>query len=258
MATVKALILRAPGTNCDDETAFAFEKAGASAEKIHVTALLERPARLAEANVLALPGGFSYGDDLGAGKVLSLQIRESLLPAIREFVRKGGLVIGICNGFQILVKCGLLPGGVDAPSDPTATLGWNDSHKFESRWVLLAPGNSPSPFLEGLGHVEMPVAHGEGKFIPKDEALLESIRKGRQIAFRYASRGGGTPAYPENPNGSADDIAGITDPSGRILGLMPHPERNVLPWHHPRWTKEGLQAEGAGLAIFKNAVRHFA
>lgn len=254
--SVRALVLRAPGTNCDDETAFAFERAGAEAEKVHVSALLAAPKRLLEFQILAIPGGFSYGDDLGAGKVLALQIREALLPWIRDFVRAGNLVIGICNGFQVLVKCGLLPFGVDAQAEPAATLGWNDSRKLESRWVRLSPGDSPSPFLSGLPPIELPVAHGEGRFIPRDAAVLDAIRRNRQVAFRYASRAGGRPAYPENPNGSADDIAGITDPTGRILGMMPHPERHVLPWQHPRWTREGAKEEGEGLAIFRNAVRH--
>ena len=262
MPSARVLILRAPGTNCDVETSFAFQKAGASVNAIHVRALCQSPALFQEHSILALPGGFSYGDDLGSGTVLGNELVQTLSEPLHRFVERGGLVIGICNGFQILVKTGLLPGSSYAPKNdaelPGATLTFNDSLRFEDRWVSLRIEQSHSPFLEGEAGriVEMPVAHGEGKFVARDEATLKKIESGKQIAFRYATRDGSQPEYPDNPNGAQHHIAGITDESGRVLGLMPHPERHVLPWQHPRWTREGLKKEGDGLFLFKNAVKH--
>jgi phosphoribosylformylglycinamidine synthase subunit PurQ / glutaminase len=258
----RVLILRAPGTNCDVETAFAFEKAGASVNALHVRALCEAPAQLQEYGVLALPGGFSYGDDLGSGTVLANEMTQTLADPLKQFVEKGGLVLGICNGFQILVRTGLLPGRSYAPKSasetPAATLTFNNSQKFEDRWVHLRIEKSASPFLQGEAGrvVSFPVAHGEGKFVTRDAATLERLRTGNQIAFRYTSAAGTKPAYPENPNGADDDIAGITDETGQVLGLMPHPERHVLPWQHPRWTREGLKKDADGLFLFTNAVKH--
>jgi len=262
MPAPRVLILRAPGTNCDAETAFAFEKAGAITNLVHIRALCESPALLQEHAVLALPGGFSYGDDLGSGTVLGNELIQTLAEPLHRFVERGGLAIGICNGFQILVKTGLLPGNSYAPKKtneaPGATLTFNDSQRFEDRWVWLRIEAGPSPFLDGeAGRViTMPVAHGEGKFVARDESALQRIEDGKQVAFRYVSAAGSKPNYPENPNGAHHDIAGITDETGRVLGLMPHPERHVLPWQHPRWTREGLKNEGDGLFLFKNAVKH--
>jgi len=259
----KVLILRAPGTNCDVETGFAFEKAGATVHAIHVRALCEKPALLQEHGVLALPGGFSYGDDLGSGTVLGNELVQVLADPLKRFVERGGLVLGICNGFQILVKTGLLPGSSYLPKEPgqpqSATLTFNDSQHFEDRWVSLRIEASPSPFLEGqAGRVIMlPVAHGEGKFVARDKAALARLEEGKQVAFRYVPSSGANEKakYPENPNGAQNDIAGITDEKGHVLGLMPHPERHVLPWQHPRWTREGLRDEADGLFLFRNAVK---
>jgi phosphoribosylformylglycinamidine synthase len=262
MASARVLILRAPGTNCDEETAFAFEKAGASVQALHVRALCETPAKLGEYGVLALPGGFSYGDDLGSGTVLANELTRTLAEPLKRFVEKGGLILGICNGFQILIKTGMLPGHSFAPQTdgeaPAATLTFNDSQRFEDRWVSLRIEDSASPFLQGEAGrvVAFPVAHGEGKFVTRDAATLARLQSGRQIAFRYVSATGDKPAYPENPNGADDDIAGITDETGQVLGLMPHPERHVLPWQHPRWTREGLKKNPDGLFLFNNAVKH--
>lgn len=262
MPAPRVLILRAPGTNCDAETAFAFEKAGATTNLVHVRALCDNPALLQEHAVLALPGGFSYGDDLGSGTVLGNELIQTLSEPLHRFVERGGLAIGICNGFQILVKTGLLPGNSYAPKKPNeapgATLTFNDSQRFEDRWVWLKIEAGPSPFLDGQAGrlVTLPVAHGEGKFVARDESALQRIEEGKQVAFRYVNAAGGKPVFPENPNGAQHDIAGITDESGRVLGLMPHPERHVLPWQHPRWTREGLKEEGDGLFLFKNAVKH--
>ncbi|HYG74291.1 MAG TPA: phosphoribosylformylglycinamidine synthase I [Planctomycetota bacterium] len=262
MPSPRVLILRAAGTNCDAETAFAFEKAGAQTNLVHVRALCQSPRLLQEHAILALPGGFSYGDDLGSGTVLANELVQSLSEPLRRFIDRGGLVLGICNGFQILVKTGLLPGPSYAPKKkdevPGATLTFNDSQRFEDRWVYLRVEHSQSPFLEGeTGKiVTFPVAHGEGKFMARDTKTLAKIEEGKQVAFRYVTANGSIAAYPENPNGAQNAIAGITDETGRVLGLMPHPERHVLPWQHPRWTREGLKTDGEGLFLFKNAVKH--
>jgi phosphoribosylformylglycinamidine synthase len=262
MAVPRVLILRCPGTNCEVETGFAFEKAGATVNLVHIRALSENPAQLQEHSILAFPGGFSYGDDLGSGTVLANEITQTLAEPFKRFVERGGLVIGICNGFQILVKTGLLPGPSYAPTAPAeapgATLTFNDSHKFEDRWVWLRVEKSRSPFLEDSADklITLPVAHGEGKFVTRDSTALLRIEEQKQVAFRYVTSEGAKPEYPANPNGAQNDIAGITDESGRVLGLMPHPERHVLPWQHPRWSREGLQNEPHGLFLFKNAVKN--
>ncbi|MGD0092327.1 MAG: phosphoribosylformylglycinamidine synthase I [Planctomycetota bacterium] len=261
MATPRVTILRAPGTNCDAETAFAFESAGAQASECYVRALCEKPALLDECAILALPGGFSYGDDLGSGTVLANELIQTLSEPLQRFVERGGLVLGICNGFQVLVRAGLLPGLSYAPRNgstpPAATLTFNDSQHFEDRWVFLRVEKNESPFLSGAAGrlVTFPVAHGEGQFVARHRSVLQRIETSKQVAFRYAGADGGTAVYPENPNGSQHDIAGITDESGRVLGLMPHPERHALPWQHPRWTREGLKSEGDGMFVFRNAVK---
>jgi phosphoribosylformylglycinamidine synthase I len=261
MASARVLILRAPGTNCDQETSFAFQQAGAQTASLHVKSLCQSPAKLQEFSILALPGGFSYGDDLGSGVVLANELTQTLFEPFKRFVERGGLVLGICNGFQVLVRTGFLPGPTYAPKTAEqamgATLTFNDSQRFEDRWVQLRVEPSQSPFLEGeAGRVlTYPVAHGEGKFVTRDNDVLQRIEEGKQVAFRYVSPSGSRPAYPENPNGAQNDIAGITDETGRVMGLMPHPERHVMPWQHPRWSREGLQKEADGAFLFRNAVK---
>ena len=266
MPKPKVCVLRVAGTNCDVETKYAFEKAGACAERIHVNRLAKERRLLARFQILAVPGGFSYGDDVGAGKVQAVELMHRLGDEVRAFVDADKLVIGICNGFQVLVKTGLLPGGASTPRvlggggasrKQTVTLASNDSNRFEDRWVRLRVDTSRSVFISPGQVLTLPVAHGEGKFIPQDDATLEELRDAGQIVFRYVGANGGKPVYPENPNGSVDDVAGICDPTGRILGLMPHPERHVEPWHHPRWTREGLKEQGDGFQVFQNAVRYF-
>ena len=253
MATPRALVLRAPGTNCDEETAAAWTLAGAAAETRHVGRVLESPESLDDFQTLTLPGGFSYGDDLGAGRILATRL-TGLGDALRRFRDRGGLILGVCNGFQVLVKAGLLPGG---PTPGAATLTHNDSGHFESRWVRLAarPGNCPFLALSDPTEMELPVAHGEGKFLTADPSSLPALESAGQIVLRYIDESGGpTEVYPANPNGSAGAVAGLCDPTGRIFGLMPHPERHVDALHHPRWTRRGLDREGDGLRIFRNAV----
>ena len=258
---VKALVLRTAGTNCDEETQFAWEQAGAEAERIHINSLIENPKRLADYQILTIPGGFSYGDDIAAGKIFANQIVHHLADVVQEFLAADHLVLGICNGFQVLVKCGLLPGsdGARVTLAQKATLTSNDRGLFEDRWVHLRVDTDRCVFL-GQGEViDMPIAHAEGKFVPADAMPIEALEKGNQIAVRYVDPDGNAGAgYPCNPNGSVGDVAGLCDATGRIFGLMPHPERNVLPWHHPHWTRRGAGEEGDGLRVFKRGVAYFA
>jgi phosphoribosylformylglycinamidine synthase subunit PurQ / glutaminase len=257
MATPKVLILRAPGANCDAETQFAFEKAGAVADRVHVNRLREKPGLLRDYQVFVVPGGFTYGDDVAAGKVLALQLSQFLGEALRRFRDAEKLVLGICNGFQAILKAGLL-----MPPDEDgalATLTDNRSGRFEDRWVHLKAEPGRCPFLTGYETFTLPVAHGEGNFLCRREWILKGLAQAGQVVLRYVDANGRPgPGYPGNPNGSADDVAGLCDATGRVLGLMPHPERHVLPVQHPRWTRNGLAEEGDGLRLFRNAVEYFA
>jgi phosphoribosylformylglycinamidine synthase len=257
---VRALVLRTAGTNCDAETQFAWQQAGAGADRIHINRIIERPRDLLRYQILTIPGGFSYGDDIASGKIFANQLVHHLADVLHEFLVADRLVLGICNGFQVLVKCGLLPGSTDGrPSLAlAATLTNNDSGKFEDRWVHLATDTDRCAFLKKGEVLDLPVAHGEGKFIPGAGLPLKALEAAGQVALRYVGPDGRTGAgYPWNPNGSVGDIAGICDPTGRILGLMPHPERHILPIHHPQWTRRPKVREGDGLAIFRRGVKHF-
>jgi phosphoribosylformylglycinamidine synthase I len=263
MAQPRVLILRAPGTNCDVETAHAFTVAGGVAEEWHVNRIVEQPARLADYQVLCLPGGFSYGDDLGAGRILGNQMQHHLAGALESFREAGKLILGICNGFQILLKTNLLAAADE--KGPTATLAFNDCGHFESRWVRLRAEAGKCVFLSGVESVEFPVAHAEGKFTVRDAAVFSRMESNSQLVLRYCNpdgttRTGGVAAqvpYPANPNGAMGDVAGICDITGRVFGLMPHPERFIDPTQHPRWTRAAPREAGDGLRIFQNAVRYF-
>ena len=249
MARVNTLILRAPGTNRDEETAFAFRQSGAATELVHVNALVAGERRFANYQILAFPGGFSYGDDLGAGRVQANELILKLCNEISPYIERGGLVIGACNGFQVLVKAGILPGPVNAGQ--TATLTNNDSGRFECRWVYLAANKkSRCIFTRGIDLIYVPVAHGEGKFAAPPD-VLDSV----DVALYYADASGNPcEGYPACPSGSLRAIAGISDASGRVFGLMPHPEDHIQYQHHPRWTRRGEELAGNGLKIFQNAV----
>jgi phosphoribosylformylglycinamidine synthase len=253
------LILRTAGVNCDGETAFAFELAGADTESVHINRLLEDASILDRFQILAFPGGFSYGDDIAAGRILANQIGHHLKSAIQQFVDAGKPVIGICNGFQVLVKTDFLPGPLAGKTGQTATLTNNDGGRFIDRWVYLQPKKSRCIWTAGLGPIELPIAHGEGKFIPVNEAVRAALWENQQVALVYA-KADGSPAggiAPENPNGSTDDIAGVCDGTGLVFGLMPHPERHVDATQHFAWTsRKPLASEGQGLKIFRNAVEH--
>ena len=255
---VRVLVLYGYGINCDFETRHGFELAGALAERVHFNELIAGEKSLQDYQILALPGGFSFGDDIGAGKVLAVKFKYHLKESLQNFIGKGNLVIGICNGFQVLVKLGLLPGIGGNYDSQLTTLSFNDSGRFEDRWVYLKAPDSCSPFTKGLERLYLPVRHGEGKFLVKDRAVLKSLHKNRQVVLRYVDeKGRDLPGYPWNPNGSVDDIAGICDETGRVFGLMPHPEGYLYRTNHPAWTREELPREGLGLHIFKNAVNYF-
>jgi phosphoribosylformylglycinamidine synthase len=255
MPQPRVLILRAPGTNCDGETAYAFSLARARVDSLHVNRLLERPQLLGDYQILCLPGGFSYGDDIAAGRILGTQLQHRLAERCQQFKAAEKLILGICNGFQILMKTGVLlaPVAGEAP----ATLTWNQSGRFEDRWVHLAAGNSTSVFFAGIAEMYLPVAHAEGRFVARDARALAELERGGQIVLRYTAPGGGEVGYPANPNGAQANIAGICDPTGRVCGLMPHPERHIDATHHPQWTRLPRTAAGDGLRVFQNAVEYF-
>jgi phosphoribosylformylglycinamidine synthase len=257
----RTLVLRAAGSNCDGETAYAFELAGATSELVHINRLLAEPNLLDQYQILAIPGGFSYGDDISAGKILANQIMHHLGDAVRGFIESGRPVIGICNGFQVLVKTDLLPGSISGRTGQTATLAHNDCGRFVDRWVRLGSAKSRCIWTDHLqpSLIELPVAHGEGKFIPKDEGVRRALWENGQTALVYAREDGSAARgqFPDNPNGSVDDIAGVCDASGLVFGLMPHPERYIDPLQHPAWTSQRpARKAGHGLQMFSNAVRH--
>jgi phosphoribosylformylglycinamidine synthase len=255
MAKPRVLILRAPGANCDGETQFALEQAGAVAERLHINRLRERPALLHRFQLLVIPGGFTYGDDIGAGKILANQLSHFLGDSLRRFRDADKLILGICNGFQALLKAGLL---ISPDEDgPLATLTLNACGKFEDRWIYVQATPGKCPFLTGYERMHFPVAHAEGNFVCRQSWILQGLQQAGQIVLRYADCAGRPGDYPVNPNGSQGDVAGVCDASGHVLGLMPHPERHVLPTQHPRWTRQGLAAEGDGLRLFRNAVLFF-
>lgn len=276
MAVPRVCVLRAPGTNCDVETAAAFELAGGTAERVHLFRLLEDPARLQQFQVLCVPGGFSYGDDLGAGVIFSRQLRGQLNDALREFLQADKLVLGICNGFQTILKAGLImrrgiDDGLAKPLEDQLTLTWNRNGRYTDRWVRLKVTSTRSVFLTGMDEFDVPMAHAEGRIAVKSPQVLDALRDAGQLVLSYwspraaelvaagaeATRLGVLPE-PENPNGSLANIAGLSDVTGRVLGLMPHPERFLFATQHPQWTRLKLRGEGQGMQVFRNAVNYFA
>jgi phosphoribosylformylglycinamidine synthase len=260
-----ALILTGYGINCDEETKFAFEKAGARAELVHINDLIDKHKKLEDYQILAFPGGFSYGDDTGAGNALANRIRNHLWEEVKEFVEKENLAIGICNGFQVMTNLGLLPAIDRQYGNRQVALVNNNSARYYDRWVDLKL-EGKSPWTEGINEISLPIAHGEGKFYA-DDKTLEQINLKKLIVARYVK--GEICNYQNleaNPNGSLDDIAGITDETGRVMGMMPHPERAIDFTHLPNWTflkekykREGkeIPEEGDGMKIFRNGVNYF-
>ena len=266
----RVLVLTGYGINCDYETEHAFNmpRVGGRAERVHVNDFVASDLAAAPSNgsnakslndydILALPGGFSYGDDIAAGKALANKLMRRLREQVDKFVADGKLVIGICNGFQVLVKMGLLPALDKRYGEQQVTLTYNDSNKYEDRWVYLkANPKSRCIFTKGIDRIiYLPVRHGEGKLIAKDAELLKRLHRRGQVALQYVDKDGNPGGYPHNPNGSRDDIAGLCDPTGRIFGLMPHPEAYLFRTNHPRWTREKVPSEGMGVTIFRNAIQ---
>jgi len=260
------MVITGNGTNCEMEMAHACRLAGSDeVDIVHISDLLSGEKRLDDYHFLNLPGGFVDGDDLGSAKananrLLHVRIRgteERLYDSLLRFIADGKLILGVCNGFQLMVKLGLLPGFDGDYATQTVTLTFNDSGKFEDRWVYLKPNTfSPCVFTQGLEGIYLPIRHGEGKLVPRDEKILQRLHAQKQVALQYsdASYGSVEMAYPRNPNGSVDGIAGICNETGRLFGLMPHPEAYLHATNHPRWTREKLPEEGQGLQIFRNAV----
>ncbi|NOX97034.1 MAG: phosphoribosylformylglycinamidine synthase I [Nitrospirae bacterium] len=277
MKKINVLVLIGYGINCDYETGDGFSLAeraserafhlgGAGTKRVHINDLIKGKESLDDYQILVFPGGFSYGDDIASGKVLANKIRINLGEKIQKFIGEGKLIMGICNGFQVMVKAGLLPGFDGDYRMQRTTLTFNDSGRFEDRWIYLRNDNDKCIFTQGIEKIYLPVAHGEGKFFA-EESVLDKLQDNEQLVFRYADEEG-RPAggrFPYNPNGSLRDIAGICDSTGRVFGMMPHPERYLYFTNHPRWTreKERLKRQGVpvpeygeGLQIFKNALAY--
>jgi len=261
MATPKALVLRTAGTNCDMETQFSLEQAGFSADRVHVNRIIENPAILEDYQFMLFPGGFSYGDDIASGKILASQMIHQLAGPLNKFYAAGKLMLGICNGFQVLIKSGLLPWGLaDAKTaHHDATLTWNDCGQFLCRWVHMRADSDKCVFLKKGEVISLPMAHGEGKFVTANAAILDRIKSQDQVVLRYVNGDGsdavGSGVKAANPNGSTDNIAGICDPTGRVMGLMPHPERFIFPTQHPQWTRMEIK-RADGRMFFDNAFEY--
>lgn len=263
---INALVLCGYGLNCDIETAHALELAGANARRVHINSVIDGSVNLADFQLMAFVGGFSWGDDHGAGVIQAVRMKKNAGDKILKFVADGNLVMGICNGFQTIVNLGLLPGFDGNYQDRSVALTFNDCGNFRDDWVHLQINEeTPCAFTRGLSHMELPIRHGEGKFVAADSVLSRLIRE-NQVVCRYA-RADGSPAdgrFPDNPNGSMYDIAGICDPTGRIFGLMPHPEAFNHPANHPDWpqikertgrgeaTAPGFSV--TGIRMFKSAL----
>ncbi|MBK00430.1 MAG: phosphoribosylformylglycinamidine synthase [Euryarchaeota archaeon] len=263
--SVKVAILTGFGINCDRETAAVFEMAGAKSERIHVNKLVNGEIDLQDYHIMAVPGGFSFGDHLGSGRLMGNRLRFGLREQVRKFVNDKKPIIGICNGFQVLVKMGLLPGDDDISFEQTASLTLNDSGHYEDRWVTLEfEKDSHCIWTKGLTRMRVPVRHGEGKFVTNNKKLLDKWNENGQLVVRYVDPNQQYPSksdellpYPISPNSSWRNIAGVCDPTGLVFGLMPHPEANHSTWLGATWTRENLfHGQGEGMVIFHNAVNY--
>jgi phosphoribosylformylglycinamidine synthase len=265
---IKAIVIAGNGTNCEIETAYACRLGGFDqVDIVHISELIYGEKKLNDYHFLNLAGGFLDGDDLGSAKANANRIKhavikdtgERLFDHFLQFIGKGGLILGVCNGFQLMVKLGLLPGFDQEYTRQHATLTFNDSGRFEDRWVYLKINKeSPCIFTRGMDTIYLPVRHGEGKFVVKDESVLTRLHSQSQVVISYTRDDYGEVScdYPFNPNGSLDGIAGICDASGRMFGMMPHPEGYLHYTNHPRWTREDLPDEGMGVTIFRNAAEY--
>ncbi len=256
MSDPKVLVLRAPGINCERETLHAFQLCGAAPEYVHVKKLLQEPQLLDRFSILMVPGGFAYGDDIAAGRVLANELRLQLGQQLLQFIDRGGLALGICNGFQVLARIGLLPRLGDGALRQQITLTHNLSNHYECRWVTLKTQASRCCFLQEGLTLRFPAAHAEGYLMTQDEEQARLLRDEGYQTFVYVDADGqASSQYPSNPNGSPGGVAGLTDTSGRVLGLMPHPDRAYLPHHMPNWQRDGLLAKGDGMHIFESMVQ---
>jgi phosphoribosylformylglycinamidine synthase I len=248
----RVCILKTDGTNCDQETSYAFAKAGGAVTIVSLNQLKAGRVHLSSFEILAIPGGFSYGDDIASGKIFAFELYSFLKDQLQEFVSNGNLIIGICNGFQVLIQLGLLP--CNTIGTKQATLTDNDSGKFECRWVHMIVEKGPCVFTKDLegSEIMLQMAHGEGKFVA-NQILLDNLEQDQLVVLRYSDRAKATQQYPHNPNGSLNAIAGICDITGRIFGLMPHPERYVEHYHYPNWRRQ-LDIKPHGFSFFKNAI----
>ncbi len=261
MAEVRVLVLRSAGINCDEETMHCWSLAGAKPVLMHINAAANKPSVIDDFTIVTIPGGFAYGDDIAAGVILAQRVLHDLEVPLRRLVDRGGGILGICNGFQVLVKMGLLPGG-DAGRDEV-TVTFNDSAKFEARWVRLEVTTDRCPYLPSRDAasepvcLEMPVEHAEGKVVTASDAVTTRLTESGHVAMRYVDANGRSDTYPANPNGSVAGIAGLCDSTGRILGLMPHPDRHFDHTHHPLWTTRNPTGPPDGLTLFQNAVAYW-
>lgn len=251
----RVMIITGYGVNCEAESEYAWRLAGADPRRIHLKDLLAEPGHLHDVELLMFIGGFSFGDHMGSGHVFAARVRHHLRADLQRFVEAGKLVLGICNGFQVMVRLGLLPGLDGEFFTPRVALIQNNGGTFQDRWVDLRFETGPCVYTRGIERMSLPVRHGEGKLFA-DRATLQRLEDEGCVACRYAdpATGESTTRFPANPNGSAHAIAGLCDPSGRILGLMPHPEAFLFPENHPTWNRGKTAQHGAGLELFRNAV----
>ena len=261
----RVAVLSGFGINCELETMAVFGMAGAEADRIHLNRLVRGEKKLSDYQIMAIPGGFSFGDHLGSGRLLGNRLRFGLREQVRDFVTSGKPVIGICNGFQVLVKMGLLPGDNDVSLSQTASLALNDSGQYENRWTTVEFDHySPCIWTSGMDRIRVPVRHGEGKFVTNDNSLMDKWAKSGQLVARYVDSSKQYPSacdeilpYPISPNQSWRNVAGVCDPTGLVFGIMPHPEANHSTWLGAKWTRERKdQREGEGMQIFHNAIKY--
>jgi phosphoribosylformylglycinamidine synthase len=255
LSPLKVLVLAGPGTNCDAETVFAFRHLGVETHEETLRMLSRHPQKLFEYQILILPGGFTYGDYVGAGMLFAADMRHAIGGELGKFLEQGKFIIGICNGFQVLVKSGLLPAFGKPFEKPSVTLEANKSLKFEDRWVRLK-SEVKNFWTRGLPKIiTLPVAHAEGRFLARDKKVLRRLQADGQVLLRYCSETGNTPEYPDDPNGSQDHIAAITDSTGQVMGLMPHPERFILPQQHPCHTRGEFKGKPHGYLLLSNLLK---
>ena len=263
----KSLVIAGYGINSEEETSLAFEQAGFHSQIRHINDLIENPSELNETQVLCIPGGFSYGDDTGSGNAFAQKMRLTLWDHLKKFIERDTLTIGICNGCQIVANLGLAPAIDQKYGERFVAVTHNLTARYQCRWIDVAVQDTKSPWLAGISRMHIPVAHGEGRFM-MDESILKTLKENKQVALRFVKPNGekANGEFPFNPNGTMDDIAGMTDPTGRVLALMPHPERGMFTWQRDDYANlkdkarrdaKSLSATADGIQIFDNAARYF-